>query len=120
MKKVLFLLVTILVFASCSKDDEDWIELNDNNIVGNWSTGVEGMHKFLNFKEDGSGSFGIYSNATSVSFQTFDYKVEGDRIYIYDTYPKEYSPYYLNCKISHKTLKVEDGTEAGTYNKLDY
>nr|2M4L_A Chain A, protein BT_0846 [Bacteroides thetaiotaomicron VPI-5482] len=96
---------------------EDWTELNSNNIIGYWSTGIEGTHKLLSFDEDGTGSFGIYSNATPISFQMFDYKIEEGRIYIYDVYPDEKTPYYLDCKISGTTLKVETGSEAGTYKK---
>lgn len=62
MKNILFTLFAILILTSCSKDDDNWIELNENNIVGNWSTGIKGSHKFLNFGDDDKGSFGIYSN----------------------------------------------------------
>ncbi|MCA4455008.1 membrane lipoprotein lipid attachment site-containing protein, partial [Bacteroides xylanisolvens] len=74
MKNILFTLFAILILTSCSKDDDNWIELNENNIVGNWSTGIKGSHKFLNFGDDDKGSFGIYSNADPISFQTFKYK----------------------------------------------
>lgn len=117
MKNILFTLFAILILTSCSKDEEDWTELNSNNIIGYWSTGIEGAHKLLSFDEDGTGSFGIYSNATPISFQMFDYKIEEGRIYIYDVYPDEKTPYYLDCKISGTTLKVETGSEAGTYKK---
>lgn len=120
MKKTLFLSIAILMLIGCSKDDENWTELNDSNIVGYWSTGIEGMHKFLSFKEDGTGSFGIYSNANLISMQIFNYTVTDNRIYIDDTYPKEKTPYYIDCKISNNTLKVENGEEAGTYEKLEY
>lgn len=88
MKNILFTLFAILILTSCSKDDDNWIELNENNIVGNWSTGIKGSHKFLNFGDDDKGSFGIYSNADPISFQTFKYKVEDSKIYIYDVFPK--------------------------------
>lgn len=42
MKNILFTLFAILILTSCSKDDDNWIELNENNIVGNWSTGIKG------------------------------------------------------------------------------
>ena len=103
-----------------SQDDDNWIELNENNIVGNWSTGIKGSHKFLNFGDDDKGSFGIYSNADPISFQTFKYKVEDSKIYIYDVFPKGKSPYYLDCKISKNKLKIENGEESGTYEKLEY
>ena len=90
MKNILFTLFAILILTSCSKDEEDWTELNSNNIIGYWSTGIEGTHKLLSFDEDGTGSFGIYINATPIS---------------------------LDCKISGTTLKVETGSEAGTYKK---
>ncbi len=90
------------------------------NIVGNWSTGIKGSHKFLNFGDDDKGSFGIYSNADPISFQTFKYKVEDSKIYIYDVFPKGKSPYYLDCKISNNKLKIENGEESGTYEKLEY
>ena len=92
MKNILFTLFAILILTSCSKDEEDWTELNSNNIIGYWSTGIEGTHKLLSFDEEG-------------------------RIYIYDVYPDEKTPYYLDCKISGTTLKVETGSEAGTYKK---
>ena len=113
-------LFAILILTSCSKDDDNWIELNENNIVGNWSTGIKGSHKFLNFGDDDKGSFGIYSNADPISFQTFKYKVEDSKIYIYDVFPKGKSPYYLDCKISNNKLKIENGEESGTYEKLEY
>ena len=69
MKNILFTLFAILILTSCSKDDDNWIELNENNIVGNWSTGIKGSHKFLNFGDDDKGSFGIYCNADPISFQ---------------------------------------------------
>ena len=99
MKNILFTLFAILILTSCSKDDDNWIELNENNIVGNWSTGIKGSHKFLNFGDDDKGSFGIY---------------------IYDVFPKGKSPYYLDCKISNNKLKIENGEESGTYEKLEY
>ncbi|MEO3422307.1 membrane lipoprotein lipid attachment site-containing protein, partial [Bacteroides xylanisolvens] len=120
MKNILFTLFAILILTSCSKDDDNWIELNENNIVGNWSTGIKGSHKFLNFGDDDKGSFGIYSNADPISFQTFKYKVEDSKIYIYDVFPKGKSPYYLDCKISNNKLKIENGEESGTYEKLEY
>jgi len=95
MKNILFTLFAILILTSCSKDDDNWIELNENNIVGNWSTGIKGSHKFLNFGDDDKGSFGIYSNADPISFQTFKYKVEDSKIYIYDVFPKGKS--WLSC-----------------------
>ena len=69
---------------------------------------------------DDKGSFGIYSNADPISFQTFKYKVEDSKIYIYDVFPKGKSPYYLDCKISNNKLKIENGEESGTYEKLEY
>ena len=33
MKNILFTLFAILILTSCSKDDDNWIELNENNIV---------------------------------------------------------------------------------------
>lgn len=69
MKNILFTLFAILILTSCSKDEEDWTELNSNNIIGYWSTGIEGTHKLLSFDEDGTGSFGIYSNATQFPFK---------------------------------------------------
>lgn len=112
--------VLTVIISGCSKDDNDWTNLNENNIVGNWSTGFEGMHKFLNFDEDGTGSFGIYSNANPTYFQSFKYTIEDSKIYIFDIFPKGKSPYYLDCKISSDKLKVESGDESGTYDKLDY
>lgn len=56
MKNILFTLFAILILTSCSKDEEDWTELNSNNIIGYWSTGIEGTHKLLSFDEDGTGS----------------------------------------------------------------
>lgn len=41
MKNILFTLFAILILTSCSKDEEDWTELNSNNIIGYWSTGIE-------------------------------------------------------------------------------
>ena len=38
MKNILFTLFAILILTSCSKDDDNWIELNENNIVGNWGS----------------------------------------------------------------------------------
>ena len=69
MKNILFTLFAILILTSCSKDKEDWTELNSNSIIGYWSTGIEGTHKLLSFDEDGTGSFGIYSNATPIPFK---------------------------------------------------
>ena len=66
MKNILFTLFAILILTSCSKDEEDWTELNSNNIIGYWSTGIEGTHKLLSFDEDGTGSFGIYSKVESI------------------------------------------------------
>ena len=47
MKNILFTLFAILILTSCSKDEEDWTELNSNNIIVYWSTGIEGNHKLL-------------------------------------------------------------------------
>lgn len=33
MKNILFTLFAILILTSCSKDEEDWTELNSNNIM---------------------------------------------------------------------------------------
>lgn len=37
-----------------------------------------------------------------------------------DVFPKGKSPYYLDCKISNNKLKIENGEESGTYEKLEY
>ena len=37
--------------------------------------------------------------------------------YYENEYTDEKTPYYLDCKISGTTLKVETGSEAGTYKK---
>ena len=44
MKKILFLMILFfpIVLSSCSSDDDDWIDLNSEDIVGTWSTGIEG------------------------------------------------------------------------------
>ena len=68
MKNILFTLFAILILTSCSKDDDNWIELNENNIVGNWSTGIKGSHKFLNFGDDDKGWLSLKTWGIALKF----------------------------------------------------
>ena len=61
---VLILLFPILLgLGSCSSSDDDWIDLNSEEIIGTWSTGTEGVHKYLKFENDGTGYYALLNGA---------------------------------------------------------
>lgn len=50
MKNILFTLFAILILTSCSKDEEDWTELNSNNIIGYWSNRNRRYAQIIKFR----------------------------------------------------------------------
>ena len=51
MKKILFFMILLcpIVLGGCSSDDDDWMDLDSKHLVGTWSTGTEGTHKYLTY-----------------------------------------------------------------------
>ena len=97
MKKILFLMILFfpIVLSSCSSDDDDWIDLNSEDIVGTWSTGIEGTHKYIKFESDGTGYYALL-------------KLKGQKR-------------VWECLFSKDILKIKDGSlENGTYKRLGY
>ena len=128
MKKILFLMILFfpIVLSSCSSDDDDWIDLNSEDIVGTWSTGIEGTHKYIKFESDGTGYYALLSGATFVSNYLFTYQISGDKINIQITYSDNGNKLkgqkrVWECLFSKDVLKIKDGSlENGTYKRLGY
>ena len=51
------ILLCPIVLGGCSSDDDDWMDLDSKHLVGTWSTGTEGTHKYLKFENDGTGYY---------------------------------------------------------------
>ena len=66
MKKLLFFMILLcpIVLGGCSSDDDDWMDLDSKHLVGTWSTGTEGTHKYLKFENDGTGYYALLNGAS--------------------------------------------------------
>lgn len=126
MKKGLFFLMVLLIpmfIGGCSSDDdkEEWTELNPNELIGSWSTGIEGIHKYLRFEEDGTGYYALLNGSTFTTNYLFDYEISGNNISIKITYSEPSGltgeKKVWNCLFSKNALKIQDGQESGTYKK---
>ena len=51
-------------WGGCSSDDDDWMDLDSKHLVGTWSTGTEGTHKYLKFENDGTGYYALLNGAS--------------------------------------------------------
>ncbi|SBW05595.1 hypothetical protein [uncultured Dysgonomonas sp.] len=124
MKKLLLLLLIFPLFISCGGDDEKEFgkEINSKDIVGSWSTGVEGTHKYISFDEDNTGFYALYSGATIVSSYTFDYVLTGNQISLKIKYSFNENLIgkmkVWDCELSSKSFKVKNEAEAGAYTKI--
>ena len=55
------ILLCPIVLGGCSSDDDDWMDLDSKHLVGTWSTGTEGTHKYLKFENDGTGYYALFN-----------------------------------------------------------
>lgn len=72
--------------GGCSSDDDDWMDLDSKHLVGTWSTGTEGTHKYLKFENDGTGYYALLNGASFLTNYLFTYEISGDNINIEITY----------------------------------
>lgn len=120
MKKILFLLAMLPMMFACSSsdDEEEYLDFTASDLVGKWSTGTSGVHKYLEFESNGEGYYSLFSGADIISNYVFDYKVSDNEICIYNTYPDNGSPYILKALYSTNKLKILEGEEKGTYSRI--
>ena len=73
MKKILFFMILLcpIVLGGCSSDDDDWMDLDSKHLVGTWSTGTEGTHKYLKFENDGTGYYALLNGASFLTNYLF-------------------------------------------------
>lgn len=122
---VLILLFPILLgLGSCSSSDDDWIDLNSEEIIGTWSTGTEGVHKYLKFENDGTGYYALLNGADFATNYLFTYKISGNNINIVITYSDggnklEGQERVWECLFSKDVLKISNGQESGTYKRIE-
>lgn len=87
MKKLLFYdFIVSNSIGGCSSDDDDWMDLDSKHLVGTWSTGTEGTHKYLKFENDGTGYYALLNGASFLTNYLFTYEISGDNINIEITY----------------------------------
>ena len=72
MKKILIIKILLcpIVLGGCSSDD-DWMDLDLKHLVGTWSTGTEGTHKYLKFENDGTGYYALLNGASFLTYYLF-------------------------------------------------
>ncbi|MCS2765367.1 DUF5640 domain-containing protein [Bacteroides thetaiotaomicron] len=80
------ILLCPIVLGGCSSDDDDWMDLDSKHLVGTWSTGTEGTHKYLKFENDGTGYYALLNGASFLTNYLFTYEISGDNINIEITY----------------------------------
>lgn len=122
---VLILLFTILLgLGGCSSSDDDWIDLNSEEIIGTWSTGTESVRKYLKFENDGTGYYALLNGADFATNYLFTYKISANNINIVITYSDGGNK--LNgqervweCLFSKDVLKITNGQESGTYKRIE-
>lgn len=125
MKKLLLLLLIFPLFISCGGDDEDELskEITSKDLIGSWSTGVEGTHKYISFDEGNSGFYALYSGAKIVSSYTFDYVLSGNQISLKIKYSFDENligkTKVWNCELSSKSFKIKNESEVGTYSRME-
>ena len=110
--------------GSCSSSDDDWIDLNSEEIIGTWSTGTEGVHKYLKFENDGTGYYALLNGADFATNYLFTYKISGNNINIVITYSDggnklEGQERVWECLFSKDVLKISNGQESGTYKRIE-
>lgn len=74
------ILLCPIVLGGCSSDDDDWMDLDSKHLVGTWSTGTEGTHKYLKFENDGTGYYALLNGASFLTNYLFTYEISGDNI----------------------------------------
>ena len=65
------ILLCPIVLGGCSSDDDDWMDLDSKHLVGTWSTGTEGTHKYLKFENDGTGYYALLNGASFLTNYLF-------------------------------------------------
>ena len=125
MKNTLFLLVIVLsaMLISCSKDDGSSTPITKSAIIGKWSTGVEGIHKYITFESDGTGFYALFNGGSMGQNYLFSYEIISDEsISIEITYSENERligrTKLWNCSLSGDKLMIENETEEGIYGKL--
>ena len=126
MKKILFFMILLcpIVLGGCSSDDDDWMDLDSKHLVGTWSTGTEGTHKYLKFENDGTGYYALLNGASFLSNYLFTYEISGDNINIEITYSDDGNKLkgqkkVWECLFSKDILKIKNGSEDGTYKRVE-
>ncbi len=124
MKRIIFLMALLpIVIMSCSKNNnDDKTPITKSEIFGNWSTGVNDIHKYLEFSADGTGFYALFNGATMGQNYLFSYEVYEEYISIKITYSETKNligeTKVWNCSIINNNLVIENDTEKGTYKKL--
>lgn len=127
MKKILFLMVVLpmMLFTACSSDDEDnpQTQLTQSALIGKWSTGIDGVHKYIDFEADGTGFYTLYNGATMGQNYMFSYTISDNSISIKITYSESDGLIgknkLWNCTFWGNKLKIDNETENGIYNKIE-
>lgn len=114
MKNLFYILLAVLLFTSCSSDDENDIEYLDNSIIaGKWYWIQATDSTVLEFKNNVSTTYTYdkYIGDLENTIQSGYYKITYDRIY-YPKYPKDKGREY---KLKENTLSI---LESGIW--IDY
>ena len=126
MTKILFFMILLcpIVLGGCSSDDDDWMDLDSKHLVGTWSTGTEGTHKYLKFENDGTGYYALLNGASFLTNYLFTYEISGDNINIEITYSDDGNKLkgqkkVWECLFSKDILKIKNGSEDGTYKRVE-
>jgi hypothetical protein len=126
MKKTLFLMAILpmMLFTACSSDSDDTpsIPVTQSAIIGEWSTGINDIHKYLEFESDGTGFYALFNGATMGQNYTFSYSISDEKINIKIIYSETKgligTSKSWNCAISGDKLKIDNETENGIYKKI--
>ncbi|MEG1839378.1 MAG: hypothetical protein RR220_08840 [Bacteroidaceae bacterium] len=127
MKKALFLLaiLPVFLFMACSSiDNNPKIPITKSSIIGKWSTGTKGIHKYLEFESNGTGCYASYNEDKMEQNYFFSYEISNEIISITITHAnigKELvgSTKLWNCTLAGYNLIIENGTENGVYKRIE-
>lgn len=126
MKKILFLMAILpmMLFTACSSDDDEpQILLSKSAIIGKWSTGTSGIHKYVDFDSDGTGYYALFNGTNIGQNYLFSYKVSDKSITIEITYSETKGIIgkvkQWNCNLSENILTIENETENGVYKRTN-
>lgn len=117
-------MLPMILFTACSSDDDEpQIPLSKSAIIGKWSTGTSGIHKYIDFDSDGTGYYALFNGTNIGQNYLFSYNVSDESITIEITYSESKGIIgkvkQWNCSLTENSLTIENETENGVYKRTN-